>query len=520
MRSRTVLAFALIAGTGPGGQAQARRPVRLVLAIAIDQFRPDYLDRWKHQFTGGLAMLLHDGVFYPHGEQDHAITETAPGHATMMSGRSPSSVGIVTNDLGVPDASMPLLGSNAVGASPRRFLGTTLLDWMTSRDPNTRSLSVSPKDRGAILPIGRSTTPVFWFSLGHFTTSRYYADTLPTWVTAWNAHEPVSALRGTWWNLVRADSCYAEPDDRPFEHGGKDYLFPHRIVADSVKALTAVVDYPVMDSLTLDFAIHGVRALQLGKRNGVDFLSISLSTTDAVGHAYGPGSREIHDQVLHVDRWLGTFFDSLNQVIPLDQVIISVTADHGVTEFPAAGKGGNANLSPMVAAINRTARDAGVTDLRAIADQGLIYGNFKSLAALGVDIDSLADAKAAEIAKLPGVKHVYTHKTLAAARRSDIDAMRWRRELPGDFPWLIAAIAKPDFIFASSDASAGHGTTNLDDVRVPILFRVPGVAAIRIERIVRTIDIAPTLAALLGLKPTQKLEGIALREVFSRVKPK
>jgi predicted AlkP superfamily pyrophosphatase or phosphodiesterase len=141
------------------GQQPAANPPRLVLAIAIDQFRPDYIDRWRSQFGGGLAFLLREGVFFPHAEQDHAITETAPGHSTMLSGRSPASTGIVTNDLGVTDATSPLLGSSATGASPRRFMGTTLLDWMFARDPNTKSMSVSLKDRDAILTIGRAKVP-------------------------------------------------------------------------------------------------------------------------------------------------------------------------------------------------------------------------------------------------------------------------------------------------------------------------------------------------------------------------
>ena len=520
MRPKLILSLILLPSVSVAAQARTAPPPRLVLAIAVDQFRPDYLDRWRTQFTGGLARLLKEGVFYPHGEQDHALTETAPGHSTMMSGRSPASTGIVTNDLGVPDSTMPLIGSPTTGASPRRFVGTTLLDWLVARDPATRALSVSRKDRGAILPVGKSKQPVFWWASGHFTTSRYYADTLPSWVVAWNARDPVGKLKGTTWTLSRADSFYHENDDRPFEHGGRDYLFPHLIVADSARAASAIVDYPVMDSLTLDFALAGIRALQIGKRNGVDFVSISLSTTDAVGHSFGQGSREIHDQVLDVDRWLGSFLDSLSKIVPLDQVIISLTADHGSTEFPAAGKGGKANIAPVARNLNTWAKDHAMPDLRAVADQGLIYGNFAALAERGLNIDSLAEATAAEIAKLAGIKHVYTHRTLAAAPKTDLDAMRWRRELPATFPWLVAAIALPDHIFSSSDASTGHGTTNLDDVRVPLLFRVPGHPAARVERTARTIDIAPTLASLLGLKPLEPVEGVALPEVIRRVSPK
>jgi len=494
-------------------QQPASPPARLVFAIAIDQFRPDYLDRWRSQYTGGLAMLLREGVFFPHGEQDHAITETAPGHSTMMSGRSPASTGIVTNDLGVPDPGAPLIGSTGVGASPRRFNGTTLLDWFLARDPGTRSLSVSRKDRGAILPMGRSKAPVFWYSQGRFTTSRYYADTLPSWVVAWNARDFPDKLKGTSWTLSRDPSLYPELDDRPFEAGGTDRVFPHPLPADSARTANQIINFSVMDSLTLDFTIDGVRALKLGQRNGVDFLSISLSSTDAVGHKWGPGSREMHDHVLNVDRWLGQFFDSLGRMVPLDRVVVSVTADHGVTEFPEAGVGGRLDLEPQVKALNSWAKAHGDSTLGAADDGGLIFGELKRATARGINVDSISRALAAELLKMPGVRKVYTPTTLRAAKTTDLDAMRWRRQLPAAFEWLVAVCIDEHWIFGGGKSSTSHGTTNLDDVRVPILFRVPGIAPARVERTVRTVDIAPTLAALLGIKPLETVEGMALPEI-------
>ncbi|MGH7594131.1 MAG: alkaline phosphatase family protein [Gemmatimonadales bacterium] len=352
MRLTVPCMLVLVAPVQLPAQRPVPRPPRLVVAIAIDQFRPDYLDRWRSQFRGGLGLLLREGIFFPDGQQDHAITETAPGYSTMMSGRSPVRTGIVTNELGVTDSTAPVLGSSSVGASPRRFSGTTLLDWMHARDPNTRSLSVSRKDRGAILPMGRSKAPVFWYSQGHFTTSRYYADTLPTWVAAWNRRDPIDHLRGTAWVLSQDSSSYAEPDDRPFEAGGVDRVFPHAIPVDSARAANQIVDFSVMDSLTLDFALDGIGSLHLGERGRPDFVSISLSTTDAVGHKWGPGSREMHDHVLNVDRWLGQFLDSLGKLVPLDRVVVTLTADHGVTEFPEAGQGGRLDLTPQVRTID------------------------------------------------------------------------------------------------------------------------------------------------------------------------
>src|SRR5512145_778420 len=155
MRSHLVLT--LLAACAPASTI-AQQPVRpkpaLVVFIAVDQMRPDYFDRWPGQLTGGFKRLYETGAFYAQGMQDHAITETAPGHSTMLSGRSPASTGVVTNELGVPDSTAPLLLVPGPGASPRVVKGTALYDWMKAADPDTRVLSVSGKDRGAILPIG------------------------------------------------------------------------------------------------------------------------------------------------------------------------------------------------------------------------------------------------------------------------------------------------------------------------------------------------------------------------------
>ncbi|MES2124709.1 MAG: alkaline phosphatase family protein [Gemmatimonadota bacterium] len=494
----------------------AAHPVRLVVALVVDQMRPDYLDRFRGGLRGGLATLLREGVFFPNAEQDHAVVETAPGHSTMMTGRSPASVGIVSNDLGVPDPLFPLINSSATGASPRRFVGTTLLDWMLARDSAVRVLSVSRKDRGAILPIGRAKVPVYWFSKGQFTTSRYYADSLPAWVTAWNAQDPVGRLRGTAWTLERDAGEYAEADDRPFEVNGADRLFPHVLSNDSASALSEIEKRPWTDSLTLDFSFRGVKALGLGQRDGVDFLSVSLSTTDAIGHRWGPGSREMHDQILKLDRYLGLFFDSLATVVPPDQMIVTLTADHGVTEYPEAGAGGHIVFSTQARALNRYARSRWRIDLGAGTEAGLLFGDAAALASRGVNTDSISAALAAEIGKLPGVRRVFTPRSLAAAPKTDLEAMRWRRQLVPGFGWFVAVVAEPHYTFGGSKAETTHGTINLDDVRVPLLFRVPGLPARRVERVVRTIDLAPSLAALLGIHPTERIEGVPLPELFGR----
>lgn len=521
---RPALAAALcLAGTASVAGAQRgitshRAPIRLVLALTIDQFRPDYLDRWKAEFTGGFATLLRHSVFYPHAEQDHAMTETAPGHSTLLSGRSPASTGILSDNLGVGDATSPLVGSTMGGASPRRFVGTTLVDWMINSDPATRVLSVSFKDRSAILTVGRAKVPVFWYAGGHYTTSRYYADTLPGWLVAWNAAEPLEKLKGSVWSLYSDSTHYPEIDDRPFEHGGKDRVFPHRLPDDVRGAASALERFPVSDSLAMDVALRGARAMMLGQRDGTDLLALSLSATDYVGHEWGPGSREMHDQVLRLDHWLGVFLDSLTTLVPRDALIVTVTADHGGQDFPEAGKGVRVNLRPQADALAAWARSRFRIELGMGHTDGLLYGDIASLTARGVNVDSLANAVAADVRMEPGVRTVYTPKRLAASH--DVDAMRWKRQIPPGFSWLLAVSVEPGVVIDYGSTITGHGTTNIDDLRVPLMFWAPGLPAARIERKVRTIDLAPSLAALLGVRPTERVEGVPLPEVVGLRRPR
>ncbi|MEP6765987.1 MAG: alkaline phosphatase family protein, partial [Gemmatimonadaceae bacterium] len=294
-------------------EAQPAAKSTLVVFITIDQMRGDYIARFRSQLTGGLHRLDSRGAEFTQAYQDHAITETAPGHSVTMSGRFPVHTGIAANGAGVEDKNSPLVNSADVGASPFRFKGTTLLDWMRSSDRNTRFMSVSRKDRAAILPIGTSKGDVYWYATeGFFTTSKYYATKLPNWVNEFNSLDLVAKYEGWTWNPLLADSAYAERDSVPEESSGQGYMFPHIVPTAREITAASLGNFPVMDELILKFALTGVKQLQLGANpQRTDLLNISLSTTDAVGHRYGPDSKELHDQVLRVDRFLGNFLDSL-----------------------------------------------------------------------------------------------------------------------------------------------------------------------------------------------------------------
>ena len=499
------------------GQAVSQPPISLVVLVSVDQMRADYLARFAPQWTGGFARIYRGGTVFEHGEQDHAATETAPGHSTMLSGRYPAHTGIALNSRGVQDPTSPVLGaSDTIGASPRRFQGSTLYDWLRARDPETRVLSVSRKDRAAIFPIGRARVPVYWLYNGAFTTSRYYTDSLPTWVQAFNRRIDVNGLTNITWNLLLPESAYAEPDSVMFENGGADFTFPHRPVTVPGAAARRLNQLPWIDSLTLAFAIEGAQVLGLGRRGRPDLLSISLSTTDAVGHAFGPDSREIHDQLLRVDRWLGQFLDSLGRLVPQANTVVVLTGDHGVTSMPeytvtvGHRPAGRVWLGGLTRGFDRS---FGIE-----MDGGLLIANLDSLHSRGVNVDSLAQTLAAEAMSVPGVAQVYTPRTLAQAAATDPTATLWRHLLPSSLGWLFCANTKPDYVWSSGGLDAEHGTANRDDIAVPIAFYGAGIRAQRVAHPVSTVDIAPTLAALIGVSPTEPLDGRVLDEVLSQVR--
>ncbi|HYL21548.1 MAG TPA: alkaline phosphatase family protein [Gemmatimonadales bacterium] len=510
------LIVSLIAGLAP-----APRP-RLVVVITVDQLRPDYLDRYRAQLLGGLRLLLRDGAVFRDAYQDHAVTETAPGHSTILSGRWPAHTGIITNTIGVEDSAAPLIGFTGPGASPARFRGTAFFDWLQTAEPGARALSVSRKDRGAILPIGRAKQSVYWYQAGYFTTSRYYADSLPAWVRAFNAMRVPFQEAGAVWNLLLPERDYAEPDSVPYENGGAGFMFPHHLPADSTQAAAALAGIPTMDSLTLAFALEGVRAMRLGGR-GTDLLAISLSTTDAIGHAYGPDSREIHDQVLRLDRYLGWFLQQLFVRYGTSNVLVVLTADHGVTPYPersrALGRRDAVRVIPdsVIAGANAALdRRAGGADWLQFDTGMLLLADRARLAAQGVNVDSVVADVGAQLRALPGVARVDRPADLRGQDTADAVVRRWIHQVPPDAGVELVVTLKPYSIWGYPNLPiAMHGQPTDLDAHVPLILMGSGVLRGTYERRVSTVDIAPTLARLLDLTPAEPLDGRVLVEALA-----
>ena len=532
---RTAVRAAVLSLIVPATQlsAQARmvalpkdRP-SLVVFLTVDQMRPDYLDRWANQYTGGFARLGKHGAFFTNAFQDHANTETAPGHSVTLSGRFPRSTGIVSNTTGVLDPQAPLLTSRDAPASPYRFRGSTLIDWLRTRDPASRALSISRKDRGAILPMGRAKQSVFWYatSNGEFTTSRYYADTLPSWIRSVNARRTAQKLAGQSWNLLLPASAYAERDSEPIENAGRDFTFPHVFPADEARAAAELPYTPWMDELTLAAALEGLQKLSLGDGSATDILAVSLSATDYVGHRYGPDSREQHDNLLRLDRSLGAFIDSLYKLRDSSTIIFALTADHGVTSFPElvaerAGRKAPAryDVKPAIAEMRASLRATGV-DTNAISFDGAaayVYRN--AFVGTKGNADQILAMVAARLKATPGIARVDLVRHLARRDTiTDAVARRWLHMLPSDVP-VELVFAPVEGAYPSDARIAEHGAPYDNDAHVPVIFYGPWFKAGRYAERALVADMAPTLASVIGVPPTERLDGHVLTSAI--VSPK
>ena len=516
------LILGLLPAVGCAQGSSAPAPVSappLLVFITVDQMRPDYFSRFEPQLNGGLARLYHGGAVYTNAFQDHAITETAPGHASTMSGRFPRSTGIVQNSAGVEDPNAPVIGGGALGASPLRFRGTVLFDWLQKKDPRSRALSVSRKDRGAILPLGRAKQSVFWYATtGNFSTSSYYADTLPTWVQQFNARNIPAQSAGKAWTPLLDVNQYPEPDSVPEENAGRGgTVFPHVAPADPAQAAAVYPAFPWMDDLTLQFALAGLQSMKLGTGPQTDVLAISLSTTDAIGHAYGPDSRELHDQIVRLDRYLGAFFDSLYKLRDSTKVIVALTADHGVAPYPGVkSHDPNAGAGYIRAALDTAwAAEARVAaalrdSSRFIWDTPFLLVDRAALKAGRVSADSVIAAFVAAERKVPGVLRVDLVRDLARADTTkDAIARRWIHMLPPGLPVEVVVTLRPYDYWGPGAAT--HGTPHDYDAHVPVIFYGGPFKAGKHDEFARVVDMAPTLAAALDTKPLEPLDGRVLR---------
>jgi len=543
------LLFMALAGLMLATPIHAAKP-DLVLLITVDQLRGDMPWRLRDRFeAGGFRYLMEYGTSYSNAHYQHAATMTAPGHATLATGGNVPQHGLVSNDwfdskqhkpvYCLQDDAAPLIGESSRrkiqkaswGRSPRNLLASTFSDELVlASGGRSRVFSVSFKDRGAIIMGGR-LGKAWWYSkrTGEFISSNYYYDELPQWASNWNSDRHADRYLGTRWELLHGQDSYVfgDQDDRWYEKSPLNLgrTFPHQLAANaSPDFYSSLRLTPAGDELTLAFVEQLINSEKPGQQGVTDVLAISFSVTDYIGHAFGPGSLEAEDNLLHLDRTLARLFQLIDQKIGLDKTLIVLSSDHGISPIPEymAAQGFNASrnqtnefMKQVNSALKKQFdinRDLAVAFYKPgiFLDQGAIE-------ALELDLAKVERAAATEMMNVPGI-------TLALAR-SDL--------LSGKIPATATAksvasavhpfrsgnvIVVPDpfwYLSETPDGNAAtHGSPYSYDTHVPIMIAGPGIQQRIINRPVAPRDVAPTLSSYFGILPPSGSVGTPLAEVL------
>jgi predicted AlkP superfamily pyrophosphatase or phosphodiesterase len=512
----------------------------LVVVVSVDQMRADYLDRFADTYEGGLAALRRGAVFTD-AHQDHAFTQTAAGHATISTGLFPQHHGIIANEwfdrpsqqtlYSVADSTMPLVGyPDEPGRSPANLRSSAFGDWLREQRPGSKVFSVAAKDRAAILMGGRRANGAYWYlpASGRFVTSRYYRDGYPRWVNQFNAIGP-DRYFGTTWTKLLPDSAYGQSreDNFPAEADGEHTTFPHTIGPDTTEVTRgfyeALLYTPFADELTLAFAREMVINESMGRDATTDILFLGLSATDFIGHRYGPFSQEIEDQFLRLDRSLGTFFAFLDSTVGTGRYTVVLSADHGVLPMPEeltrrgieSRRVPFSELAPaLTAALDEALRDSIISERPRVSyNNGLVFRFADRVS--GDAARALRTLVATRLRELPAVVDAYTYDELLddTNHRPGIDI--FRRSFDRDRAPDIAIQLQERDLLGGEPTGTSHGTSYDYDTHVPVVLWGAGVTPGRFDRTVRTVDIAPTVAQMLGITPPHQLDGSVLTEAVS-----
>ena len=546
--------------SAPVHAEQLDRP-KLVLEIVVDQLRGDMpamvLDRCG---PGGFRYLTEKGIWYKNAHHPHANTETIVGHVTLSTGAYPSRHGMVgnvwfdaekdrlvyniedpdyaaTGGIGARDLDSevdPTQIAKTEGRSPKTIITTTFSDELSLfYGPQAKIFAVSGKDRGAVAMAGHMGK-AFWYSTknGQFASSTYYYKAFPGWVGNWNDQHKADAYYEKHWELSRPKSTYKYgfQDDRPYENPhdlGYGKVFPHPFGGkDNKYYYTLLMSSPIVDELTVDFAKALVQNEKLGQDNIPDYLAISLSCTDYVGHLCGPASLESEENLLRLDRTLAELFDFIDKTVGLNSTLIVLSADHGTPEAPEymAEKGmltGRLNLD----ALDYSQLDAALKKRFGIGKEVIkktfhpyVYLDRELIGKKNLKLEDVSQVVAKKLIEIDGIACAIPSTDLAAGRVPDASPIarqvlrNFNPKRSGD----VYIIYEPHWgaTFSGDVAVVNHGSPWVYDTYVPIMFSGSNISAKKISRYVETVDIAPTLALFLGTKMPSGSVGKPLEEVF------
>jgi len=541
--------------------ADAAGKPKLILQITVDQLRGDLPTRYYDRLgEGGFRYLWESGVVYRNAHHAHANTETIVGHTTLATGTHPSVHGMVGNlwfdretgyttyNVEDPDYRLLTKGADVDGAaeidptqraarsegrSPAAILVTTFADELrSSTGGESKAIGVSVKDRGAISMAGHSGT-AYWFSKasGEFVTSTYYLDEYPAWVKSFNDANPSQRFAGTSWNLLHDQDTYlfGDSDDREWETdvAGFGRVFPHSFGDGSSRYFTTWLTLsPAGDQLVLDFAKQALVNEQLGEDETTDYLAVSFSSTDYVGHVFGPSSLEGEDNILQLDRTLAELFAFVDEKVGLDNTLIVLSADHGGPDTPGylnslgvpAGYV-NPETWDRQEAIDRIKKRFKIKgELIETYNHPYLYFSADVKNDERIDQEALEEAVVEELSRFPGVSLAVSSTALRRGNLPDTHLYRsvvknFHNKRSGD----VFIVFEPNWFINDFDGlvvASTHGSPWNYDTWVPVVLAGAGLGPQVVDRRVYTVDIAATLSAILNIRSPSGSVGNPLREVL------
>jgi len=507
----------------PGFASAYNGRPKLIVVIVIDQFRGDYLERYRDQFgDAGFRLLLDHGAYFPNCNYNYANTRTAPGHSTLFTGTYSNGHGIVANEwwdqkkkrmvTSVEDDDTKLIGiaGDKNGASPHNLLADTFGDELKlATQGKSRVFAVSLKDRAAVLPGGFSADAAYWIEpkTGAWVTSTYYRNELPRWVQDFNASQPQKYWDRDWKDAQGA--LLRSTAHREGKKGGDAGFY-------EVIGSTAFGN-----EYELEFAKQLILYENVGRGPAADFVSISLSPNDILGHQVGPDSPELHQMALDLDRQLADFFNFLGHQIGLADVWIALSADHGVSAVPDVARklripGANLGAAKIEAQINSalTAKySPGHPTAYVKLDYPLAWLDQEAFAAVHLK-EHDAEEAAGEAMKQAGLRDYYTKSELAAGEVPDTPlGRRYLNSYSPEGGWYVMGV--PEIYTVGPGSGTDHVSPYTYDTHVPLaLYGLPFRAGTYYTA-AEPVDLAPTLAAVAGINAPTHSVGRVLTEALA-----
>lgn len=522
----------------PAVQKNINRP-KLVVGIVVDQMRWDYLYRYANRYTdGGFKRLLKDGFSCENTLINYTPTITACGHTCIYTGSVPAVHGIVGNDwynrelsrdvYCAEDSTVNTVGStsNAGKMSPRNMQVTTIGDELRlSNNFQSKVVGVAIKDRGAILPAGHSATAAYWYdgTTGNWVTSTYYMTQLPDWAADFNSMKwPARYLSQPWTPLYPIETyTLSTADNKPYEGPFKPAVnptFPHNLGGDKGTPFKSISSTPFGNTMTLEFAKKALEAYGLGKGSVTDMLAISLSSTDYVGHQFGPNSVEVEDTYLRLDKDLAAFFKYLDEKVGKGQYLFFITADHGVAHVPGFMQenklpGASWSEGKAVSDLNKLAKEQfGVEKAIEGAGNYQLYLNYDAISQAGKSATDVRDFLINTLLKDPAISNAFPLQNLMTTTLPEpmrtMMANGFNRKRSGDIQFVL----QPGYIDGGKTGTT-HGLWYAYDAHIPLVFMGWGVHAGKSNRTMGMTDITPTIAAMLHIQMPSGNVGHVIEEV-------